>query len=105
MALSQAESLGSPQEGQKPDNHAIDIPSPSTSQHDEGHSVTTDPPKMPDNIGTTLPSVLQFVRSVDALIWRTNRAEDVIFCESNISALMDRLELWERAVRTRTQIS
>lgn len=41
---------------------------------------------------------------VDELVWRRSRmgAEfDNRFCEENIQSLKERLELWERAVRTR----
>ncbi len=44
---------------------------------------------------------VDFLKKVDRLVWRRTRPTDVVLSEENVDSLMERLTVWERAVRTR----
>ena len=46
-------------------------------------------------------NAIEFVLEVDKLVWRQERPRDTVLEEQNIRNLLERMTLWERAVRTR----
>ncbi|KAG8977462.1 hypothetical protein FRB90_008792, partial [Tulasnella sp. 427] len=71
--------------------------------HDQLFAGVIPPPTTAEPQPRSLDDVLRaldFVRSVDQLVWRGHRsAGGGVFGEKSVQASMDRIELWERAVR------
>jgi hypothetical protein len=59
---------------------------------------------------TSITRALHFLDTVDELVWRRSLSSSEscdlqpTFSEENVAALLTRLELWERAVRTPSRI-
>ncbi|KAF9219197.1 hypothetical protein BS17DRAFT_437212 [Gyrodon lividus] len=75
--------------------HQLNLPSPNQTPH---HDITS------------ITRALHFLSTVDELVWRRSLSSSrpcslqPTFAEENVTVLLARLELWERAVRTSSRI-